>query len=101
MRAQSCISPRATTLPRCRRLVMEDIAQSCSSASSSSSDSDGAFALRDGATTRVVAFDRPPFGLSSRPVRWSREWENPYTQEAAAETCIGLMDMLGMDRWVG
>ena len=80
-----------------RRLVMEDIAETCSS--SASSDSDGSLTSRSNdSATRVVAFDRPPFGLSSRPVKWTRDWENPYTQEAAAETCIRLMDKLGMQR---
>lgn len=31
---------------------------------------------------RVVAFDRPPFGLSERPLEWPSEEQNPYTQSA-------------------
>lgn len=31
---------------------------------------------------RVIAFDRPPFGLSQRPLTWQGEGEaNPYTAE--------------------
>ncbi len=31
---------------------------------------------------RVIAFDRPPFGLSQRPLRWQGDGEdNPYTAE--------------------
>lgn len=31
---------------------------------------------------RVIAFDRPPFGLSQRPLSWQGEGDlNPYTVE--------------------
>ena len=51
-----------------------------------------------GPSCRIVAYDRPPFGLSSRPLKWRKEEANPYTLEAAADSCIGLMDALGIRR---
>ena len=30
---------------------------------------------------RVIAFDRPPFGLSQRPLTWQGEESNPYTNQ--------------------
>lgn len=34
---------------------------------------------------RVIAFDRPPFGLSERPLQWEGEGpDNPYTVEVRA-----------------
>jgi len=33
-----------------------------------------------GRACRVIAFDRPPFGLSGRPLNWDKEEDNPYTQ---------------------
>lgn len=33
---------------------------------------------------RVIAFDRPPYGLSERPMTWAEGPEgNPYTSEAS------------------
>lgn len=48
---------------------------------------------------RVVAFDRPAFGLSERPERgsWRGRAENPYTPEAQVRLTVGLMDALGID----
>lgn len=40
----------------------------------------------------VVAFDRPGFGLSGRPLKW--EGTNPYTPEAQTDLVIALMDFL-------
>ncbi len=44
----------------------------------------------------VIAYDRPAFGLTERPLKW--EGENPYSQEAQIELVIGLMDALGIER---
>jgi pimeloyl-ACP methyl ester carboxylesterase len=46
----------------------------------------------------VIAYDRPAFGLTERPLKW--EGENPYSQEAQIELVIGLMDALGVERAV-
>ncbi len=44
----------------------------------------------------AVAFDRPAFGLTERPMR--SDWqENPYTAEAQIALTIALMDALGME----
>jgi len=42
----------------------------------------------------VIAYDRPAFGLTERPLTW--EGENPYSQNAQAELVIGLMDALNV-----
>jgi pimeloyl-ACP methyl ester carboxylesterase len=45
----------------------------------------------------VVAFDRPAFGLTERPL--PDAWQtNPYTPEAQAELVIGLMDTLEIEQ---
>lgn len=44
----------------------------------------------------VIAYDRPAFGLTERPLTW--EGENPYSQDAQVELVIGLMDALGVAR---
>ncbi|NWG32820.1 MAG: alpha/beta hydrolase [Chloroflexi bacterium] len=44
----------------------------------------------------VIAYDRPAFGLTERPLTW--EGENPYSQDAQIELVIGLMDALGIER---
>lgn len=41
---------------------------------------------------RVIAFDRPAFGLTERPLEWSGE--NPYSPEFQTKLVIGLMDAL-------
>jgi pimeloyl-ACP methyl ester carboxylesterase len=46
----------------------------------------------------VIAYDRPAFGLTERPLKW--EGENPYSQEAQIELVVGLMDALGVERAV-
>ncbi len=55
----------------------------------------------------VVAFDRPGFGLTERPM--PGEWEgegrglaalSPYSPEAQADITVGLMDALGIERAV-
>jgi pimeloyl-ACP methyl ester carboxylesterase len=44
----------------------------------------------------VVAFDRPAFGLTERPLSWERG-DNPYTPEAQVTLVGGLMGALGID----
>ncbi|MCL4275242.1 MAG: alpha/beta hydrolase [Anaerolineales bacterium] len=44
----------------------------------------------------VIAYDRPAFGLTERPMEW--EGESPYSQEAQIELVIGLMDALGVEK---
>jgi len=43
---------------------------------------------------RVIAYDRPAFGLTERPL--TREGENPYTQEGNIALLLGLMDAMGI-----
>jgi pimeloyl-ACP methyl ester carboxylesterase len=40
----------------------------------------------------VIAYDRPAFGLTERPLDW--EEENPYTQESNIALLLGLMDAM-------
>jgi pimeloyl-ACP methyl ester carboxylesterase len=47
----------------------------------------------------VLVFDRPAFGLTSRPVP-SRKNEARYSPEAQSDLVVALMDMLGIDRAV-
>jgi pimeloyl-ACP methyl ester carboxylesterase len=47
---------------------------------------------------RVVAFDRPAFGLTERPMEW--EGPNPYSPDTQADLTIGLMDALGIQKAV-
>ena len=44
----------------------------------------------------VVAFDRPAFGLTERPLTW-KVGTNPYSPEAQVELVVGLMDALDID----
>jgi pimeloyl-ACP methyl ester carboxylesterase len=44
----------------------------------------------------VIAYDRPAFGLTERPVKW--EGENPYSPEANVALLLGLMDHFGIHR---
>jgi pimeloyl-ACP methyl ester carboxylesterase len=46
---------------------------------------------------RVIAFDRPAFGLTERmlPGQWQ---ENPYTPEAQVKLTVRLMDQLGIEQ---
>ncbi len=47
----------------------------------------------------VVAYDRPAFGLTERPVPpWAGE--NPYSLDANVELLLGLMDRMGIDKAV-
>ena len=49
---------------------------------------------------RVIAFDRPGFGLSGRPLRGTWQGTSPYTNTAAAEQTVALMDALGVEKAV-
>jgi len=44
----------------------------------------------------VIAYDRPAFGLTERPMEW--DGINPYSQETQVELVIGLMDALGVEK---
>jgi pimeloyl-ACP methyl ester carboxylesterase len=44
----------------------------------------------------VIAYDRPAFGLTERPLEW--EGENPYSQDSQVELVIGLMDALDVEQ---
>lgn len=48
----------------------------------------------------VVAYDRPAFGLTERPLPDTDAWPgyNPYSTESQTRILIGLMDALGIDR---
>jgi pimeloyl-ACP methyl ester carboxylesterase len=45
---------------------------------------------------RVIAYDRPAFGLTERPLAW--EGANPYTQQSNIDHLLGLMDALAIDQ---
>ena len=53
---------------------------------------------------RTVAYDRPAFGLTERPLpeSWQGDWgnQNPYPAAAQTKLTVGLMDELGMDKAV-
>jgi pimeloyl-ACP methyl ester carboxylesterase len=44
----------------------------------------------------VIAYDRPAFGLTERPLEW--EGANPYTQESNINLLLGLMNAEGIDQ---
>ncbi len=46
----------------------------------------------------ALAFDRPPFGLTSRPLTWTGP--NPYSQDAQIALTLAMMDALNMQRAV-
>jgi pimeloyl-ACP methyl ester carboxylesterase len=48
----------------------------------------------------VIAYDRPAFGLSSRPMPGEWSGKSPYGHEAQADMLIALMDALGIERAV-
>ncbi len=48
----------------------------------------------------VIAFDRPAFGLTERPMPEEWEGRNPYTPEAQADLTVALMDELGVEKAV-
>ncbi|MCU0484543.1 MAG: alpha/beta hydrolase [Anaerolineales bacterium] len=45
---------------------------------------------------RVIAYDRPAFGLTERPLNW--EGVNPYGPEAQVNLVIGLLDHFGVQQ---
>ena len=55
-------------------------------------------ALRD--RYRVIAFDRPGWGLSGRPLEGDWEGESPYASAASARQTVALMDALGVEQAV-
>jgi pimeloyl-ACP methyl ester carboxylesterase len=53
---------------------------------------------------RAVAFDRPGFGLSERPLPGSwRRGENPYLPDAQVSQALAILDSLGIEQavWIG
>ena len=48
----------------------------------------------------VVAFDRPAFGLTSRPLAGRWLGRNPYSPEAQADLTVALLDHLGIEQAV-
>jgi len=48
----------------------------------------------------VVAFDRPGFGLTERPLPGEWQGQSPYGPKAQAGLTVALMDKLGIDRAV-
>lgn len=46
----------------------------------------------------VVAFDRPAFGLTQRPMPGEWEEQSPYSVDAQVELTVGLMDALELER---
>jgi len=44
----------------------------------------------------VIAFDRPAFGLTERPLTW--EGNNPYSPEAQVALALGLMDHFAVEQ---
>jgi pimeloyl-ACP methyl ester carboxylesterase len=44
----------------------------------------------------VIAYDRPAFGLTERPLQW--EDANPYTQESNIDLLLGLMDAFDIEQ---
>jgi pimeloyl-ACP methyl ester carboxylesterase len=51
----------------------------------------------------VVAFDRPAFGLTERPIKWQPQeykGKNPYGADFQVELTLGLIDSLGLEKAV-
>ena len=53
-----------------------------------------------GETGTVIAFDRPAFGLTERPMPDEWEDESPYSPEAQTVLTVALMDELGVEKAV-
>lgn len=47
---------------------------------------------------QAVAYDRPAFGLTERPLRW--DGESPYSPDAQVKLVIGLLDKLDIEQAV-
>lgn len=46
----------------------------------------------------VIAYDRPPFGLASRPMPGTWEGESPYSYKSQTDLLVGLMDELDISQ---
>ncbi len=46
----------------------------------------------------VIAYDRPAFGLTERPIPGEWVGESPYSNESQVEMAVGLMDALGIEK---
>ena len=46
----------------------------------------------------VIAYDRPSFGLTSRPMPGDWQGESPYSTQSQVELLFGLMDRLGVEK---
>ena len=44
----------------------------------------------------VIAYDRPAFGLTERPMEW--DGKNPYSQDSQVDLVVGLMDALDVEQ---
>lgn len=44
----------------------------------------------------VIAYDRPAFGLTERPLTW--EGRNPYSRDAQIDSVIGVLDHFGVEK---
>jgi len=44
----------------------------------------------------IIAYDRPAFGLTERPMEW--DGENPYSQDAQIELVVSLMNALDIEQ---
>jgi len=49
-----------------------------------------------GALGTVIAYDRPAFGLTERPLTW--EGESPYSPQAQVDLLLGLLDHFGAEQ---
>ncbi len=49
-------------------------------------------------TGTVIAFDRPAFGLTERPLPGAWSGQNPYSPAAQVDLLFGLMDALGVEQ---
>ncbi len=49
-----------------------------------------------GALGTVIAYDRPAFGLTERPLTW--EGESPYSPQAQVDLLLGLLDHFGVEQ---
>ncbi|MHB0923140.1 MAG: alpha/beta fold hydrolase [Bellilinea sp.] len=48
----------------------------------------------------VIAYDRPAFGLTERPLPGEWTGDSPYSNESQVAMAVGLMDALGVDKAV-
>jgi pimeloyl-ACP methyl ester carboxylesterase len=48
----------------------------------------------------VIAFDRPAFGLTERPMPGTGEGQNPYSAESQANLTVALLDELSVDKGI-